>query len=185
MLKIARQEGSGPAACGQFDALPFRQGFDVVVCPMRTIGHVLTPTARSRLLRQVRAVLRPGGKLVFDHYNIDLDWAKAHDGRPLLMYAGRDDENDGLALLIWDTYDYRFSDQRMRCTVTVERIAIGGEVVSREATSFDFGWLRHEQVLEEAHQTGFVVEDCFGGFDRSPFTPESDQMIWVLRRPYA
>ena len=168
---------------GEFAALPFRPGFDVVICPMRTIGHLLSGHERASLLAEVHRVLRPGGRFVFDHYNIDLDWAEAHDGRPILMYAGAHDGDTEVAVLIWDRYDYRFAEQRLGCTVRVEKVTVGGKVLDSAETAFDFVWLRYEQVVDEATTAGFEVEACFGDFDRTPWAINADQMIWVLRRP--
>jgi SAM-dependent methyltransferase len=184
MLALNRAaDPAGALVRGEFAALPFRPGFDVVVCPMRTIGHLLSGHERACLLAEVHRVLRPGGRFVFDHYNIDLDWAAAHEGRPILMYAGPDDGDTEVAVLVWDQYDYQFTEQKLGCSVRVERVTIGGDVLDSAETAFDFTWLRHEQVVREATDAGFEIEACFGDFDRSPWSTDAEQMIWVLRLP--
>ncbi len=185
MVRCARGErtaGWPRFVQGRFQHLPFREAFTAVICPMRTIGHLLTPEDRRAVFSDVFRVLRPGGSFVFDHYNIDLEWARAHDGRPRLMYAGADPEREDDAVLIWDTYDYDFRAQRLHCTVLVEHVGRGGEVRSAKATEFDFRWFSYGELADLASATGFAVEHCYGDFSRAPYTERSDHMVWVLRR---
>jgi len=46
--------------------LPFRGGFDVVLCPYSLITTVLTGSARRKLVGDLFQLLRPGGQLLID-----------------------------------------------------------------------------------------------------------------------
>jgi SAM-dependent methyltransferase len=169
--------------CGMFEHLPFRSGsFTMAVLPMRTLGHLTDPTSITAAFEEVWRVLRHGGRFVFDHYNFDRCWAEKHDGRPRLMYAGPLDQERGLAILIWDRYDYEFELERLRCTVRVDEVSPDLTRVA-SSVSFSFRWFKPEEVAVLAGRVGFEVESCWGDFARGPFTPDSDQMIFVLRKP--
>jgi SAM-dependent methyltransferase len=170
---------------GRFQHLPFREAFAAVICPMRTIGHLLTEADRRATFAGVFRVLAPGGRFTFDHYNIDLEWARAHDGRPRVMYAGPDTEREDAAVHIWDRYDYDFAGQKLHCTVTIELAGWKGQILSSKTVEFDFRWFPHEELLELARTTGFEVEHCYGDFAGAPFTESADHMVWVLRKPLA
>jgi SAM-dependent methyltransferase len=168
---------------GRFQQLPFRQAFAAVICPMRTIGHLLTETDRHTTFADVFRVLVPGGRFAFDHYNIDLAWAREHDSRPRIMYAGPDTEREDAAVHIWDRYDYDFPSQMLHCTVTIQLVGWGGRILSSKTVQFDFRWFSYEQLHELATTTGFEIEHCHGDFAGCPFTATSDHMVWVLRKP--
>jgi SAM-dependent methyltransferase len=168
---------------GRFQHLPFQQAFAAVICPMRTVGHLLTDDDRRATFADVFRVLAPGGRFAFDHYNIDLDWARAHDGRPRIMYAGSDTEREDAAVHIWDRYDYDFPVQKLHCTVTIELVGWAGHILSSRTVEFDFRWFSYGQLLELATATGFEVEHCYGDFAGAPYTETADHMVWVLRKP--
>ena len=167
---------------GRFQQLPFRQAFSAVICPMRTIGHLLTPADRKTTFLEVARVLRPGGIFIFDHYNIDMDWAMAHDGTPRIMHAGPDTVREDAAVLIWDRYDYDFPGKQLHCTVTIEQVGVGRELLSSRCVEFEFRWFTYEEIRDLAMSTGFVVEECYGDFAGSQFTKEAEDMVWVLRK---
>jgi SAM-dependent methyltransferase len=185
MLRQTRASGSTglPGLVqGRFQDLPFRQVFSAVICPMRTIGHLLTPEDQKAAFMEVSRVLEPGGSFIFDHYNIDMDWARSHDGRPIIMHAGPDTVREDAAVLIWDRYDYDFLGKQLHCTVTIEQVGMGGELHSSRCVEFEFRWFPYEEIRDLAVSTGFAIEECYGDFKGSPFTKEAEHMIWVLRK---
>lgn len=178
----SRSPGFPGLVQGRFQHLPFRQAFSTVICPMRTIGHLLTQAERRMTFLEVSRVLEPGGCFIFDHYNIDMDWARAHNGRPRIMHAGPDTAREDAAILIWDRYDYDFPGKQLHCTVTIEQVGIGGELHSSRCVEFEFRWFSYEEIHDLAIDTGFAVEDCYGDFAGSQFTKRSEDMVWVLRK---
>lgn len=175
--------GSRGMVQGRFQDLPFRQAFSVVICPMRTVGHLLTPEDQQAAFAEVFRVLKPGGYFIFDHYNIDMDWAMAHDGRPRIMYAGSDPVSEESAVLIWDRYDYDYPNSRLYCTVTIEEIGIGCNLRSSRRVEFEFRWFSYAEVRDLAIDAGFAMEACYGDFMGSEFTLEAKDMVWILRKP--
>lgn len=180
MLRQAQECGTERLVRASFAALPFRSCFATVIFPMRTTGHLLTLEERLEMLREVHSALVPGGRFVFDHYIHDPHWAATNHDRPILMYAGPFEGST--SLFVWDRYDFDSAHQRLQCSVTVEQISVEGRLLSTHTTTFDFGWLRPEQVIEEAHQAGFIVEALFGDFDGRALAADSEQLIAVLRR---
>ncbi|MXY36490.1 MAG: class I SAM-dependent methyltransferase [Dehalococcoidia bacterium] len=83
---------------------------------------------------------------------------------------------------------------RVRRAVQVET-PVGGDVVRFTATYSSPGWTRPEtshstlrflgadQLQEFLGDAGFVVEEQFGDWDRSPLVDESSEIITLARRP--
>jgi len=190
MLELARSRlaaadlaGEARLVAGQLDLLPFEaETFDAVLLPMRTIGHVLEVDERLACFREVARVLRPGGRFVLDHYQLDRGWAERHDGVPRLMYAGPGDA-PASALNIWDRYDYDFPCRRLRCTVRLQVASPVSAVVSVDVVTFDFAWFEVQDVVALGAAAGLTLESCWGSFDREPFDAGADEMVFVFRKP--
>jgi SAM-dependent methyltransferase len=158
---------------------------DVFFLPFRTIGHFVTRDERQRVFKQVFDCLAPGGRFVFDHYVPDLDWARENQSRPLQMFKAAQSAD----LEIWDTYQFDFNRGLMNCFVEIRRNNSGTAdaqlqgAAGRSTVAFTFSWLATDEVREIAAATGFEVESLYGDFDEGPFNAQSEQQIWVLRRP--
>lgn len=158
---------------------------DIFLLPFRTIGHFVSRDERQRVFKQVFDSLAPGGRFVFDHYLPDLDWARGNQSRPLRMFKAA----QGADLEIWDTYQFDFNRGLMNCFVEIRRNnsdTADSELhgtAGRSTVAFTFSWLAPDEVREVAAATGFEVESLYGDFDQGPFNAQSEQQIWVLRRP--
>lgn len=177
--------GSINLVAGTFDDLPFDSGsFDVVLMPMRTVGHLLETSEQERCFREAARVLRPRGRFLLDHYQFDPSWAKAHDGVPRLMYAGvgvGDDESR--ALTIWDRYVYDIPASRLHCTVRIWTTGFEAGDETASDVEFDFRWFAAEDLVALGRAAGLQLESCWGSFEREPHDEHSDHIVLVLRKP--
>ncbi len=140
---------------------PVTERVRLVTCPFRSFLHLAGHADRLRALRAARAVLVPGGKLIFDVFAPSAEDIAETDARWLEREPG-----------IWERADW---DERAR-TLT---LSVRGE--AGEAT-MTLGWLSPRAwhaLLEEA---GFEVEACYGWFDRRPYDGGEDS-IWLARAP--
>ncbi len=81
MLEVARSTARSSQADvdiaflrGNALDLPFRESFDLAVC-FGAFGHIL-PQDEPRLIRQIAAVLKPGGRFVFVTTEMPPKWSK-------------------------------------------------------------------------------------------------------------
>jgi hypothetical protein len=51
------------------------------------------------------------------------------------------------------------------------------------ADGFRFRWYEKECLGRAAAKAGFVLERLIGEFDGSAWTPESDNQIWIWKKP--
>ncbi len=83
MLEVARSNARSSQADAQTAflrgnalALPFQESFDLAVC-FGAFGHIL-PQDEPQLIRQIAAVLKPGGRFVFVTSEMPPKWSKAY-----------------------------------------------------------------------------------------------------------
>ena len=140
---------------------PVDETVQLVTCPFRSYLHLLTDDDRLRALRSARALLVPGGRLVFDVFAPAADDIEATHARWLERESGIFERAD------WDT---------AARTLT---LSVRGE---GSATTFTLAWLSPDEWRALLEQAGFQVLGCFGWFDRRPYTGGEDT-VWIARRP--
>jgi SAM-dependent methyltransferase len=133
----------------------------LVVCPFRSFLHLLSDPDREEALASVYSLLRPGGRLAFDVFEPGADDIAATHGRWLEREPG-----------IWERAEW---DERTR-TLTLSVRAVAGEATMQLA------WLAPEEWRTLLERAGFVVEACYGWFDRRSYTGGEDT-VWIARRP--
>jgi SAM-dependent methyltransferase len=189
MLAMA---GTGAAAAGtgptlvqaRFEALPFADAtFAAVILPMRTVGHLTDRAALAAAFAEVHRVLRPHGRFVLDHYQLDVAWARAHDGTFRLMYSGAAPDAEDRAVLIWDRYDYDFAGRSLTCTVGIDRVGPGGDTPTSTHVRFPFRWFDVDELVGHGHDAGLRLDRCWGDFHGGPFTGDSEHMVLRFERP--
>lgn len=132
----------------------------LVTCPFRAYLHLRNDAQRLQALRAARELLRPGGRLVFDVFAPSREDVEETDGRWLEREPGIFERAD------WDL-------EARRLTLSVR----GPQGASR----MTLWWLEPERWHALLVEAGFVVEGCYGWFDRSPYSGGEDT-IWVARR---
>ena len=129
----------------------------LVYCPFRGLLHVPTWAGRRQVFERVAASLRPGGRFAWNAFAFDHAVAARLDGL-------HQDEPVPHALR------YAVGDNRIDIT-----LADGG--------TSSLWWATKNEWLGLIDVAGLEVEALYGGFDRSPFTDESREYVWVTRRP--
>ncbi|HEU0303652.1 MAG TPA: class I SAM-dependent methyltransferase [Gaiellaceae bacterium] len=167
MLEICREQAelAGVARrldlrLGDYRSPPVRERVELVLCPFRAYLHLHDDEARLEALGAARDLLLPGGRLVFDvfapsHQDID----ETH-GRWLEREPGIFERAD------WDV------DRRV---LTLSLRGPDGE------TTMDLAWVSQAEWRTLLEAAGFVVDACYGWFDRRPWAGEEDS-IWIATR---
>jgi SAM-dependent methyltransferase len=146
---------------GELVAPPVDERVRLVTCPFRSFLHLASDRERLRGLEAARALLRPGGRLVFDVFAPGREDIADTHGRWLEREPGIYER------AAWDT---------RRRTLT---LAVRGEAAE---TTMSLAWLPPERWRRLLERAGFVVEARYGWFDRRPYGGGEDT-VWVARRP--
>lgn len=157
-------------AAGVADLLDLRQGdlrrppvderVPLVTCPFRAYLHLRSDEERLEALAAARELLLPGGRLVFDVFApSDGDIEETH-GRWLEREPGIFERAD------WD---------RTAQTLTLSVRGEGGE------STMTLWWLEPQRWQTLLAESAFVVEACYGWFDRRPYDGGEDS-VWIARK---
>ncbi len=140
---------------------PVDERVPLVTCPFRAYLHLRDDAERLHALRSAHALLRPGGRLVFDVFAPgDDDVAETH-ARWLEREPGIEERAD------WDT------------AAQLLTLSVRGP---QGASTMALAWLEPERWQALLADAGFEVEAVYGWFDRRAYNGGEDT-IFVARRP--
>jgi len=130
----------------------------LVYCPFRGLMHLPTWADRRRTFERVAAALLPGGRFAWNAFVFNPHIAVELDGQWQEDAAVR------------HRVDQVPADNRIDLTLeSGDRIPLWWSTRAE--------W---EGLLDVA---GLEVEALYGGFDRRPFDEQSEEFVWVARRP--
>jgi SAM-dependent methyltransferase len=170
MLAVCRQHAEFAGVADKLDlrlgdlrSPPVEESVELAICPFRSFLHLETEEERRIALAAGFALLRPGGRLVFDVFAPGQDDIEQTHGRWLEREPGIHEH------ALWDA-------ERRRLVLSVR-----GE---DSETTMSLAWVSPEEWRTLLLETGFEVEAHYGWFDRSRYHGGEDS-IWVARRPDA
>ena len=146
---------------GDYRRPPVTERVGLVTCPFRAYLHLHTDAERIEALRAARALLVPGGRLVFDVFAPSRADIRETNGRWIEREPGI------LERAVW-----RPRERRLDLSVR------GGD----GETTMPLAWLSRDEWARVLAEAGFEAVECFGWFDRRPYAGGED-MLFVARRP--
>jgi SAM-dependent methyltransferase len=169
MLEVCRQHAELAGVAGLLDLRlgdlrepPVPERVRLVTCPFRAFLHLLTDEERLGALAAARALLVPGGRLVFDVFAPGRDDIEDTHGRWIEREPG-----------IWECAEW---DEAARTLTLSVRDDDG------DGSTMRLAWLEPHDWRGLLGRAGFEVDGLYGWFDRRPFAGGEDS-VWIARRP--
>lgn len=188
MLAVARRqvaaEGLGErVSLVQADMRDLDLGthFNMAFVVANSFMHMLSIDDQLAALARIHAHLSPGGLLVLDLFNPDLNRLLDSEGRVVLEKVMTVPET-GQRVMKFFSRQADLGQQILRMTFVVDEVDGDGGV---RRTIFPISmryFFRYELELLLRH-AGFEVEAIYGSYDLDEFSSDSDQLIAVARRP--
>jgi SAM-dependent methyltransferase len=136
---------------------PVDERVPLVTCPFRAYLHLVSDEDRLEALTGARGLLRNGGRLIFDVFKPSQDDIDETHGRWIEREPGIDERAD------WDL---------VAQTLT---LSVRGDGTQ---STMQLSWLEPERWNALLAEAGFVVDACFGWFDRRPYSGGEDT-VWI------
>lgn len=133
----------------------------------------LSPQNRQRLLKRIKGMLKPGGKLVFD-VNTMSQFAERREGATY----GRNPMGD-----FWSPEDH--FGFHTTFLYDEEKLTLDRYLIVTPKRRFEiFNWLQHfdpETISAEVTQAGLMVEDLCALTTGKPWTPQAGELAVIAR----
>jgi SAM-dependent methyltransferase len=155
--------------------------YELAFVAVNSFMHLLSTKDQLTALARIRDHLNPGGLLLIDLFNPDLNRLLDFRGQVALDKALVEDAT-GDRLMRFSAQTVDLAQQVIRVTFIVDRIDSEGRV-QRTLFPFSVRYLfRYELELLLLH-AGFEIEAIYGSYDLDEYCSESEKMIAVARRP--
>jgi SAM-dependent methyltransferase len=143
---------------GDMRELELDEPAGLVYCPARSLLHLPTWADRRRVFERVHSSLRPGGRFAWNAFVFDPRIAVGNDG----VWA----EQNGIRHRV----DQHRHDNRL-------------DIVLESGDAIPLWWLTRSEWEGLIEVARLEVEALYGWFDRRPFDDQSQELVWVVRRP--
>lgn len=142
--------------------LPLVEDFDVVLSYFTSFGYFTSEAENEKVLRQIARILKPGGKFLLDHINLDYQIAA------LEPYSERLLSNRWII----ETRSIDSQQQRVNKEITI-RYNDGTEKQYRESVKM----YTREQLQDKLERVGLEVLQVYGDYNGISFDRDTPRMI--------
>jgi len=161
MLEVARERSAGlplELRLGDVRDLELEEPAALIYVPFRSLGHLHGWHARRNVFERVARSLRPGGRFAFNSFVFSHSIAARIDGTT--------QDHNGVI----HTIHYAAADNRI-------------DLTRDDGATLRLWWATRSEWEGLLDVSGLVVEALYGGFEREPYTDESQEMVWIARKP--
>ena len=186
MLKLARRKSKAL----ELDTISWLRGnmasfeldrvFGLIVIPLRSYLMLLTIQEQRACLAHIHDHLVAGGRLAFNIFNPD----------PVGIAVGIANKQDSWrrrrpepGIEDWFRRDYDSAEQLMQERQTRMHLSPEGQVVKRIERDLRLRWVYRYEMQYLLELTGFEIEALYGWFDGRDFKSDSEEMVWLARKP--
>lgn len=159
--------------------------FGLVTIPFRPFQHLVTVAEQKACLNCIRRHLQPGGRLVFDVFNPSL--GRLHDPKYLQEIEDMPETAlpDGRHLRRTNRTAAFHRDQQYNDVEIIYYITCLDGHTERHVQAFPMRYFFRYEVEHLLELSGFRIVDLFGDFDRSGYSADSPEMVFVAERRHA
>jgi SAM-dependent methyltransferase len=160
--------------------LPDRS-YALALLPFQSFGELIDMADQRASLQRVAEHLTPGGRFICTLHNPNARVAGVDGQLRLLGTFPLHDTSGTLAL--WAVQQREADTSIVRAVQFYELYDAEGRLTAKRMLDVRFRLIGQTDFQEMAQAAGFVVDDLYGDYDRTPFDEaESPYMIWMLTR---
>jgi ubiquinone/menaquinone biosynthesis C-methylase UbiE len=153
----------------------------LIALPYHSIGHLTELEAKRAAIAHIFSQLRPGGRFMFDDFLMTP--ALLAQMRQVQLRAAYQSEA-GADVLLWVTSLVNEPSQSITAVTWEDELDAGGVLARRRYRRLSLSWLEPAQARRLLEEAGFLIEACFGDFERTPFADtEAHEQVWIARKP--
>ncbi|MEW1910615.1 class I SAM-dependent methyltransferase [Kitasatospora sp. NPDC085895] len=163
---------------GDLRTVRLGERFPLILAAGQPLFHCANDEDWAEALATVREHLTPGGRFVSGIPYFRFDEMAKYSERLYLAGEIRH-PGTGQRIAMWDYNTYDLQEQSITRRRVSELLDEDGLVTERRHT-FRKNYYRYpNEVRRTLQQAGFTIEREYGGYDESPYGPNSEHYVWV------
>lgn len=166
---------------GDMSQFELEEQYPLVVIPYRSFLHLMTPREQLDTLSCIHRHLKDDGILAFNIFVPHVRHMTEEDGK--YLYRGSFPiPGTGSRVEVYDGLQFDHFNQHAFVIRYYERFDSQGRTEERLRTRFSLRYIYPAEVDLLLRSSGFEVCNRYGGFQREPFGPDSDELIIEARK---
>ena len=172
----ARQDGLTPhVALADMRTFKHKEKFSLILVPFRAFLHMLTTRDQLSTLKNLRAHLAPGGKLMLNFFFpspafIASKYGKGKRNKEFF------DRKTGISV----TNESYFIDEPNQTVQCIFRVSRHGRQIAIQKFRITLLYKKEFELL--LRLAGFSKWQAFGGFKKEKLTSSRQEMVWIIER---
>lgn len=166
---------------GDFQDYSLDEEFRFIFIAFNTFYHSLTLEDQESTLRSAHKHLQDEGRLCIAVFNPNLDYITSTKQGALTHDFTYHDEERGLTLSRFSVSTFQPFKQLLDVDFIYDVIE-GGNKFERHLVHFQLRYLFYNELHILLKNCGFVVEEEYGDYDKSPLAEGCPQLIFVARK---
>ena len=156
--------------------------FPLVAAPAGVLLLAVTPEEQQETFHRLAAHVAPGGMFYLNVFVPNPELI-SDDSRSPHLFGDAIRPETGNRVLMWNVNRFDTVAQTNHGLQIFEEIDQRGETVRKVTLDVVVRYLYPSEIHEMAANADLEVELIYGDFDRTPFTEDSDEQIFICRKP--
>lgn len=156
--------------------------FGLAICAFNSFLCLTSPEDALAFLGNAAAHLKPGSLLGIEVSAFQPEELAAPPGGTALQHDLTRDLPDGGTLERFSVSSYDAAEQLLSMRLFYELYDHGNVMQERRSGTLEIRTTTRDELTLMLRFAGFTVEEVYGGFEREPFTADSDHLIVLARR---
>lgn len=175
--KLARRKLSATVLEQDVTRLSVSAKYALVLIPLHSFEELSVAEERQTALASIRELLAPGGRFICTLHNPAISLQTFTQGPRVVTRSAV----EGGELILATDVTYDPESGIVEGTQTLVRQDASQREMWRRSLPLRYVLIEEDSFRLSARNTGFVVENLYGDYDRSPFDSfRSPTMIWIL-----
>lgn len=180
--KLATRKLTAPVVQADVTCLELNSTFDLVLLPFQSFHELRTEAQQRKALNEIARSLKPNGRLICTLHNPRVRVQSISQGPSRYGPFPRTDQDGSVALSVDLNYDA--DTGIVTGWQTVHELDAAGQEVAEHRLQIQFSLMELDAFQKLAQSVGFVIEEVFGNYDRSPFIPDTSPYIILSLIPH-
>lgn len=156
--------------------------FQLAIIPFRPLQHLISPEQQLACLKNINRHLERSGRLVFDVFQVNLEYLYNPRYREETVVNSDLDLGDGRRMKLSHKVSALHRAEQYNDVEIIYDVTDSDGKTERIIHAFPFRYFFRYEVEHLLARCGFRVIELYGDFDRSPLEDDSPEMIFIAEK---
>jgi hypothetical protein len=155
--------------------------FDTILVPYRAFLHIENQEDQIRTLKNIRAHLKPKGRVILNFFTPDLKYILTHNKKTLKENRSFTNPSTKNKIEVYGKYNYDVANQLIRNFFILKEIK-NKKVIRTYKLPLNLCFIYKREFELLLKLAGFSKWKVFGGFKYEKFTEKSKEQVWIVNK---